>query len=141
MMPEFLAKYDDNSIRQSAHVRDPIIINGAGPAGLILAIGLRNANIPFEICEQHRHDLPSRQHRNHVSLLSKDVLNFFKKYLIHPREFGSFLGKIGVNAPDPGLGTPYHDYLIKTESLLEVLRQKVHVNYGFRLEHEGISCL
>lgn len=50
-------------------IRLPIIINGAGPAGLVLAVGLQNAKIPFEICEAQRHDLNSKPRRNQISLL------------------------------------------------------------------------
>ncbi len=43
--------------KERRHVRLPTLINGAGPAGLVLAIGLKNAKIPFEIYERHRYDL------------------------------------------------------------------------------------
>ena len=87
---------------QRAHLRQPIIINGAGPAGLILAVGLKNARIPFEICETHRHDLPSRPRRNHVSILSSDILKPLRDFLRVP-EYRSFLGEIALN-PDWMLG-------------------------------------
>ena len=125
---------------QRAYIRQPIIINGAGPAGLILAIGLKNAKIPFEICETHRHDLPSRPRRNHVSILSSDILKPLRDFLRVPT-FRSFLDEVALNPPQPGLDARRHDHSITTESWMELLRRQVRVNYGFRLEPEGISCL
>ncbi len=127
---------------ERTYVRRPIIINGAGPAGLILAIGLKNARIPFEICEHHRHDLPDRPRRNHVSVLVSDIFEPLRKFLRVPNA-KSFLDKIALNPPSSvRLKTRcFDDYPIYTEALLELLRQQVRVNYGFRLEYEGISCL
>lgn len=127
---------------ERAYVRRPIIINGAGPAGLILAIGLKNARIPFEICESHRHDLPSRLRRNHVSILMSDVFEPLRQFLRVPNS-KSFLDEIVLNPPKSGrlVARRYEDYPISTESLMKLLRRQVRVNYGFRLEHEGISCL
>ena len=123
-------------------VRRPIIINGAGPVGLILAIGLKNARIPFEICERHRHDLPDRPRRNHVSVLVSDIFQPLREFLRVPN-FKSFLDKIALNPPslERLKLRCFDDYPIYTEALLDLLRQQVRVNYGFRLEHEGISCL
>lgn len=126
---------------ERAYVRRPIIINGAGPAGLILAIGLKNARIPFEICESHRHELPSRLRRNHVSILMSDVFEPLRQFLRVPNS-KSFLDEVALNPPKSGrlVARRYDDYHISTESLMKLLRRQVRVNYGFRLEHEGISC-
>lgn len=126
--------------RERRPVRQPIIINGAGPAGLILAIGLQNARIPFEICETHRHDLHSRPRRNHVSILSSELLRPLREILRFP-SYKSFLKEIALNPPATGVKARRHDYSINTEVLMQLLRRQVRVNYGFRLEHEGISCL
>ena len=107
-----------------AHVRLPIIINGAGPAGLILAIGLQNAKIPFEICEAHRHDLPSKPRRNHASLLSMSILSHLKRILRAP-DYWSFLERIALKPLPPGFDI--ESLLVNTESLLELLRQQVRV--------------
>ena len=67
--------------RERSRKRLPIIINGASSAGLVLAIGLQNARIPFEICEQNSHDLRSRLRRNHASMLERNLLLLLKKFL------------------------------------------------------------
>jgi len=128
--------------KERRHVRLPILINGAGPAGLILAIGLKNAKIPFEICERHRHDLQSRPRRNHVSMLSRYIFKPLKDFLRVPT-YQSFLNDdIAIHPLPLGAGDARkHDHSIHTESFLEMLRQHVPVNYGFRLEREGISTL
>lgn len=122
------------------HVRQPIIINGAGPAGLILAIGLQNAGIPFEICETHRHDLHSAPRRNHVSILSSQLLRPLRELLRFPSH-KSFLKQIAINPPVSRKEVRGHDHPINTEVLMQLLRRQVPVNYGFTLDREGISCL
>ena len=121
-------------------VRDPIIINGAGPAGLMLAIGLQRANIPFEICESHRHDLPSKPRRNHMSQLSRGIVQYLKA-LLQAKTYQSFLRRIVLDPEAIPTDPWYHDHNIYTEALMELLREQVPVNYGFRLERSGISCL
>ena len=61
--------------------RLPIIINGAGPAGLILAVCLKNANIPFEIFENLEQDGQSKLRRNHVTHLNIGRLSILEKLL------------------------------------------------------------
>ena len=106
----------------------------------MLAIGLQRANIPFEICESHRHDLPSKIRRNHMSQLSSNIVQHLKKFL-RARFYSSFLRRIVLYPyaipTDPGRHT--HD--VYTEALMELLREQVPVNYGYRLERSGISCL
>lgn len=106
-----LGHYRFASTTERTRVRDPIIINGAGPAGLVLAIGLQNANIPYEICERHRHDLPSRPRRNHVSLLRKSMFNNLTTLLKFPDRW-LLLRTILANAPIPDLNAPFQDYPI-----------------------------
>lgn len=126
--------------RTRAHVRLPIIMNGAGPAGLILAIGLQNANIPFEICETQRHDLPSKRRSNQVSLLERTTLAPLKKFL-KDLSYESILDNVRVNTFPTRLEARGDAVHIKTEALLAMLRRYVSVNYGFHLENQGISCL
>lgn len=123
--------------KERKNKRLPIIINGAGPAGLILAIGLKNANIPFEICETH--DLLTRPRRNYPSLLADGLLVPLRKFLGY-QTHGSLLQSIAVS-PSTVLDTKGNGYLVNTHSLMELLGRDVKVNYGFRLEREGISCL
>ena len=120
-------------------IRLPIIINGAGPAGLTLAIGLKKAQIPFEICESKRYDLPSRQRRNHVAILSQRNLDILSRLLQTPdsKLLSSMVIFEQAKAPDNvNIDQPIH-----TEALMEILRHQTPVHYGFRLEKEGISCL
>ena len=126
--------------KERTYFRHPIIINGAGPAGLILAIGLKNAGIPYEICERHRHDLPSKPRRNYPSLLSPGTLKSLKAFLRAPSS-RSILDKIAVNIPAPRADDGQLQHYVKTESLLELLRRQVPVHYGFTLSYEGITCL
>lgn len=121
-------------------VRQPIIINGAGPAGLILAIGLKNAGIPFEICESHRHDLHSGPRRNHVSILSSQLLRPLREFLRFPN-YKSLLKQFALDPPASRDDAKRHDHSINTEVFMQLLRRQVRVNYGFRLERDGISCL
>lgn len=127
--------------KERRNIRLPILINGAGPAGLILAIGLQNAKIPFEICEKHRHDLQTRPRRNHVSILSSYILKPLKDFL-RAQTYRSFLTDIALKTRSSTVrDARNHDHSIHTESFLEMLRQHVPVNYGFNLEREGISSL
>lgn len=121
-------------------VRLPIVINGAGPAGLLLAIGLKNAKIPFEICEKRGHDMKSRGERNHISLLSRDMRKPLKDFL-KVENYMSFLKRVALNPSKIGLDARKYDQVIHNESLLGVFREHVKVNYGYRLESEGISSL
>ena len=125
--------------KERAHVRLPIVINGAGPAGLMLAIGLKNARIPFEICERQRHDLPSKLRRNNASLLLANVFNPLKKFLNAP-DYESFLSEIAI-PQSTSKGNMKCDQRIYTEAFLDLLRREVPVNYGYKLQHDGISCL
>ena len=125
-----------------ARVRLPIIINGAGPAGLILAIYLKNANIPFEIFEKEEQNLASRKvRRNYVSHLSPDSIHILKKLLNFStkQELLQEVQRMSINrlrtSSDIRRGTRVY-----TESLLLLLRQQVHVHYGHTLEHQAISC-
>lgn len=124
--------------KERAHVRLPIIINGAGPAGLVLANGLQNAIIPFEICERHRHDLPSRPYRTHSSILSEQVLNPLRKFLNY-QSFEQLLTPL-VIAGSKSRKDRRCDHVINTEALLKALRRNVRVNYGHELLRSGISC-
>ena len=123
--------------RECQHKRLPIVINGAAPAGLILAIGLKNARIPFEICERERHDLPSKPRRNHVSILERKTLLPLKKFLSAPT-YHSFLRHMTLDPVDDN-SDPW-GILIHTERLLDVLRRQVPIHYGHTLHREGISC-
>ena len=51
----------------------------------------------------------------------------------------SFLDEIALIPPFTGrlYARRFDDYPINTESLMELLRRQVRVNYGLRLEHEG----
>ncbi|KAL8640382.1 MAG: hypothetical protein Q9226_008756, partial [Calogaya cf. arnoldii] len=130
--------YTNRALKADERVRLPIIINGVGPAGLILAIGLKNANIPFHICERHRHDLDLKSRRNHMSQLSAKVLKPLRHFLqVH--HYASILDEIRITPRKPGVDPLKQDHAIYTESLMEILRRQVNVNYGFKLEKEGIS--
>ena len=122
--------------KERANVRLPIIINGAGPAGLLLANGLQNAKIPFEICERYRHDLPGPR-RHHISLLSKQVLSPLRDFLKCP-SLQHLLPHIVTAGPKPRPVWRF-DHLIHTEALLKLLRRNVPVNYGYDLQYGGIS--
>lgn len=124
------------SPKERNRVRLPIIINGAGPAGLMLAIGLRNVNIPFEVCE--RHDRLSRPRRNYISILSHEVVNLLMKVLNYPTTQSLIRGLLA--APHP-LHPPPNGRWVFTESLMERLRDQISVNYGFQLESKNISCV
>jgi len=128
--------------KERRHVRLPTLINGAGPAGLVLAIGLKNAKIPFEICERHRYDLQSMPRRTHVSMLSRYILKPLKDFL-RAQTYQSILNDdIALSPLPPGAGDARkHDHSNHTESFMEMLRQHVPVHYGFKLEREGISSL
>ena len=117
-----------NVPEERAHVRLPIIINGAGPAGLLLANGLQNAKIPFEICEVHRHDLPGPR-RHHIALLSKQVLSPLREFLKSP-SLQHLLPDI-VTAGPKTRAFWRCDHLIHTEALLKLLRRNIPVNYGY----------
>lgn len=125
--------------KERKNVRLPILINGAGPAGLLLAIGLKNAKIPFEICEKHRHDRQTRPRRNHLSMLSSYILKPLKGFL-GAQTYRSFLDEDILVGPLPS-DARHRDHSIHTESFMEMLRQHVPVNYGCKLNREGISRL
>lgn len=142
------ANWDFASISpgERRNVRHPIIINGAGPAGLLLAIDLQSAKIPFEICESERHDLESRSRRNHASLLSRGIFRPMREFLRikDPNLFADILNNLllncGATAEAGAKNRLSKDQYIHTESLMELLRRQVPVNYGLRLDREGISC-
>ena len=132
-----------------AKVRLPIIINGAGPSGLTLAIGLKNAGIPFEIFETLRHDLGKQRQRDLLQFQRRDYISYLQDAILRPLRDSlgfptvkSLLSRIQLFGRQTSeMRRMTYDHPIHTESFLDILRQQVKVHYGFRLESEGISCL
>ena len=119
--------------------RLPIIINGAGPAGLILAIRLKNAKIPFEIFEKEEQDLLSKRlRRNHVSYLGPRDLSILRKLLSFSTE-QRLLQKI-ANHFSENVSESSKGVSISFEALMQLLRKQVDVHYGHTLERHAISC-
>ena len=136
------AQSDTEKLKDTQEVRAqnrlPIIINGAGPAGLIVAIRLKNANIPFEIFEKHEQDLPSKLRRNYVSHLSIGRLGALQKMLGYSSR-QKLLGRIS-NDRFRDMSRIQQSTPIHTEALMQLLREQVPVHYGHTLEHHAISC-
>ena len=89
--------------------------------------------------ESHRHDLPPKLRRNHMSQLSSRIVRQLGGLLQAPT-YPSFLRRIVL---DPDAIPTYPSQMahnVYTEALMELLREQVRVNYGHRLERSGISC-
>lgn len=105
----------------------PIIINGAGIAGLSLARVLQNANVPFEIFERHTKDSPLRTRRQVWFDWSPDLfpdlpqrLNIAFKNIARPR-FG------------------HNSSRLRTQHFIGQLNQGIDVHWGHNLHQEGIN--
>jgi len=145
----------DSQILGASDVR-PIIINGAGPAGLILANMLRIDQIPFEICERDVSidrmdagrngsapiDLDASERRTSRSyrvILEPGTIRLLKGEL-KIKDLRWFLISIASNrqavlsSRDNSYDQPLE---IDMRNFVRILARGIQVNYYHNLHHEG----